>query len=312
MAVAGGATRRLVTGRIKTANVTASSVASIADKAVGTRAPALAGVRATPLQAEVDVPRVTTAAQLPVTDAADALAYRAPLGGGGAGGAGGGAGGLGRQVMGGQGGAAFSAAVAGMEPSGISLLDHVGVALDGMGDMPYAVTIGTPDVLPLVKGEPGGRVVGRGRDIKGVLRFVRLRHNLADWWMNGSALRGLTKWLNAKTGIRADMHSAGGAMEISDTGWLKSPIVWMTGHDPAVVTLRGSWMNVENTGIGKRLSRARTAVPSHARCMGLPSALGCRSRCPRRDRTARCSSRFAATTEVSPWASAPSVHLSHS
>jgi hypothetical protein len=50
------------------------------------------------------------------------------------------------------------------------------------------------------------------------------------------------------------MHTAGGALEISDTGWLKSPIVWMTGHDPAVVTMRGSWMNVENTGIGKRLS----------------------------------------------------------
>ena len=235
------AARRIVTGRIKTANVAASSVASVAEKAVGTRPPAVAGVRTTPLQATVGAPRVTTAAELPISDAADALAYRAPLGGGGSGIGGGAAGaaGMGRQVGAGQGGGASSAAIAGMRPAGISLLDHVGVALDGMGDMPYAVTIGTPDVIPLVKGEPGGRAVGRGRDIRGVLRFVRLKHGLADWWMNGSALRGLTKWLNSKTQIKADMHSAGGAIDVSDPGWLRSPIVWMTGHDPAAIKSRG-------------------------------------------------------------------------
>lgn len=251
---AGGVTRRAVTGRVKTANVTAASVASVSEKAVGTRAPLIAGVRSAPLNAAASIPRATTAANLPVNDTADALAYQAPIGGDGMAGAGGGAGGLARQVAAGQGAAAFSAAIAGMAPSGISLLDHVGVALDGMSDMPYAVTIGTPDVLPLIKGEPGGRIVGRGRDIKGVLRFVRLRHNLADWWMNGSALRGLTKWLNTRTGIKADMHTAGGALEINDTGWLKSPVVWMTGHDPAVVDLRGGWMSAQNTGMRKRLS----------------------------------------------------------
>ena len=235
----GGQSRRVVTGRIKTANVTAASVTDVADKAVGTRMPRVAGVGVAAMEAAVSVPRVTTVANLPVDESADALAFRAPLGGGAGGGGRGGAGALARQVRIGQGGEAFSAALAGLEASGISLIDHVGVALDGMSDMPYAVTIGTPDVMPLIKGEPGGRVVGRGRDIRGALRFVRLKHSLADWWMNGSALRGLTKWLNSNTRIKADMHTAGGAIDIADPGWLNSPIVWMTGHDPAVTQSRG-------------------------------------------------------------------------
>jgi hypothetical protein len=240
----GGPSRRVVTGRIKTANVTAASVADVADKAVGTRPPRVAGVGVAALRPAVSVPRVTTVANLPVNDTPDALAFRAPIGGGGGRRGRGGAGALARQVGVGQDAAAFSAALAGLGASGISLLDHVGVALDGMSDMPYTATIGTPDVIPLIKGEPGGRAVGRGREIRGAIRFVRLKHGLADWWMNGSALRGLTKWLNRNTQIRADMHTAGGAIDIADPGWIKSPIVWMTGHDPVVTQSRTGLLGV--------------------------------------------------------------------
>lgn len=58
---------------------------------------------------------------------------------------------------------------------------------------------------PLPRGEPGGRVIGRGRDIQGVFRLVRIQHELADWWADQSSLVALTEWLNTQTKIRTDM-----------------------------------------------------------------------------------------------------------
>lgn len=56
--------------------------------------------------------------------------------------------------------------------AGISLVEHVGAELEGLGDMAAEVTIGTLDVLPLPPGEPGGRVVGHGRDIRAELYLL--------------------------------------------------------------------------------------------------------------------------------------------
>jgi hypothetical protein len=36
------------------------------------------------------------------------------------------------------------------------------------------MSLGDIAVPPLPQGEPGGRVIGRGKDIKGVFRLVRL------------------------------------------------------------------------------------------------------------------------------------------
>ena len=118
---------------------------------------------------------------------------------------------------------------------GISLVEHVGAELDGLGDMGLTVTIGAADVLPLPKGQPGGRVVGRGKDIRGVCRLVRVRHDLSDWWADSGSLGKLAKWLNAKTSIKTDMEVEGGALRLTDADLMKAPMLWMTGHDPSLV-----------------------------------------------------------------------------
>ncbi len=87
--------------------------------------------------------------------------------------------------------------------------------------------------------EPGGRVVGRGHDIRGVFRFTRLRHDLSDWWTDASALNAWAKWLNEKTRIRTDMNVEGGALKLTDANVMKSPILVMTGHNPALIKSKG-------------------------------------------------------------------------
>jgi hypothetical protein len=127
------------------------------------------------------------------------------------------------------------AVVSGRRHSGLSLIDRIGAEMDGLGDMAQATTVGTADVTPLPKGEPGGRIIGRGNDIKGVFRLVRVKHDLADWWADATALNTLAKWLNEKTQIRTDMNVDGGAVGLTDAGLLKSPLLWMTGHDPSLI-----------------------------------------------------------------------------
>jgi len=183
------------------------------------------------------VPEVVTNANLPVADSRDALAYAAPVGGGLSGGGGGGPG-LGRQVAAGVGGTLARFRAQALTPAGISLLDHVGAEVDGMADMVDRAVLGSLDVLPLPRGEPGGRVVGRGRDIRGVFRLVRVKHSLSDWWMDAAALTGLAKWLNTKTRVKTDMNVEGGALALHDPSIQKSPLLWMTGHDPLMATSR--------------------------------------------------------------------------
>lgn len=75
----------------------------------------------------------------------------------------------------------------------------------GVGGMTKTPPSGKKAFEWLPKGEPGGRVTGRGRDIQGVFRLVRIQHELADWWADQSSLIALTQWLNAQTGIKTDM-----------------------------------------------------------------------------------------------------------
>ena len=209
---------------VKTSNGVGPTALQFAPRAV--RIAAAVG-SATPrmVSRDVDIPQVLTAANLPVSDGPDALACSAPVAGGGMGdgpaivrGLMGGVGALGRAQ--------------GLKMAGISLVEHVGTELDGMGDMAQVITLGTPDVLPLPKGEPGGRVVGRGKDIRGVFRLVRVRHNLSDWWADSTSLLALAKWVNTNTRIKTDMSVEGGALTLGDSNIHKSPLLWMTGHDP--------------------------------------------------------------------------------
>ena len=96
------------------------------------------------------------------------------------------------------------------------------------------IVLGNDEVLRLPKGDPGGRVIGRGKDIRGVFRFTRIRHSLSDWWADASSLNALTNWLNERTKIKTDMNVDGGAVKLTDANLLKTPLVFMTGHDPSL------------------------------------------------------------------------------
>ena len=85
---------------------------------------------------------------------------------------------IGRGVAGG----AVQVKVAFERPPGLAMVENVGAARDALGDVVENITLGNVEVPPLARGEPGGRVIGKGRDIRGVFRFTRIRHSLSDWW----------------------------------------------------------------------------------------------------------------------------------
>jgi hypothetical protein len=126
-----------------------------------------------------------------------------------------------------------------MKPKGLSMIKNIAVADTGLADVAQAVTLGKVVVAPLPKGEPGGRVVGRGKDIQGVFRLVRVQHDLADWWTDQSSLVALTEWLSAQTKIKTDMNVEGGSVRLTDAKLSKAPMVFFSGHDPAIVRGHG-------------------------------------------------------------------------
>ena len=145
-------------------------------------------------------------------------------------------------------------------PPRLSMVENVGAARDALGDVVENITLSSYVVPPLPKGEPGGRVIGKGKDIRGVLRFARVRHDLSDWWADASALNALTQWLNERTDIKTDMNVEGGAVKLNDANLFKTPIAFMTGHDPALVRSRKMFGWKYGTGrIEGRLSESEAA-----------------------------------------------------
>ena len=173
------------------------------------------------------VPQVTTHADLPASDAPGASASSGPV----ASAPSAGPSNIGRGIAGG----IVQVKVAFERPPGLTMVEQVGAARDALGDVVESITLGNVKVPPLPRGEPGGRVIGKGRDIHGVFRFARIRHNLADWWADASSLNALSKWLNERTNIKADMNVEGGALKLTDANLQKTPIAFMTGHAPALV-----------------------------------------------------------------------------
>ena len=123
-------------------------------------------------------------------------------------------------------------------PLGLSMVEHVGVIESALENVVRGVTLGHVEIPLTNDGDPCGIAIGRGRDIRGVLRFARVRHSLSDWWADSSALNTLAKWLNEKTKIKTDMNVDGGSIKLTDANLQKSPLVFMTGHDPAFVRSR--------------------------------------------------------------------------
>jgi len=194
------------------------------------------------------VPRVMTAAK--ILPSAITLP---PSVGGGASGPGGvgskpGTGGTGM----GDGSSGYSRTIlaAAKAPPGKQLLSMIDIQIaldvdDGLTGVAQGVTIGRQDIPTLPKGEPGGVVVGRGKDIKGRIRFTRIKHYLSDWWADPTAIPGVTQWMNAQTNIRADINVEGGSIMLNDPKLMKCPLAIMTGHDRALIStsIRGNYRN---------------------------------------------------------------------
>ena len=234
---------------VRTASVQPKTVSEFSNRVVKLDAPIDPNVPKV-VDSNAPVPQAVTHANLPVSDAPDALAHASPGVGGqgdGAGeGDGMGGGGVRRGVVG---VVQVKTTAFNRPPPGLAMVEHVGVARDALEEVAENVMLGNIEVAPLPAGEPGGRVVGRGRDIRGVFRFTRVRHTLSDWWADASALNAFAKWMNEKTYIRTDMSVEGGALKLTDANLMKSPLLIMTGHDPSLTRTRR--LNSRQYGGGK-------------------------------------------------------------
>ena len=174
------------------------------------------------------MPDIVTYAKIPATTSSEAIAISPPVGTSAAPRAGRGI--VDKQIR---------VAKAPAKAEGLTMIKILVVAEAGLTDVVEAVRIGAVEVPPLPRGEPGGSVVGRGKDIRGVFRLVRVQHDLSDWWADQSALVALTEWLNTQTKIKTDMNVEGGAVRLTDAKMSKAPLVFFTGHDPAQAKSHG-------------------------------------------------------------------------
>ena len=197
-------------------------------------------------------PQVVTHADLPVSDAPGALAFSAPV----ATAPSAAPANIGRGI-----GGIVQVKVAFERPAGLAMVEHVGATRDALGDVVENITLGNVEVPPLPRGEPGGRVIGRGADIRGVFRFTRVRHSLSDWWADASSLNAWTKWMNERTKIKTDMNVEGGALKFTDANLHKAPLLFMTGHDPALTRSKNLMSRQYGGGkLDNRLSETEAAA----------------------------------------------------
>ena len=219
---------------VRTTTVQPQTVSAFSNQALKLNAPVNPNVSKV-VNPHAPVPLVVTHTDVPVSDAPDALALSSPVVAG-TGKNGGrmsrGIGGSGRGIFGGTVQVRITDVL--QLPPGLAMVKEVGAVRDALDKVVDGVMLGNLEVPSLPRGEPGGRVVGKGRDVRGVFRFTRLRHNLSDWWADASSLNAFTKWLNEKTQIRTDMNVEGGALKLTDANVMKSPMLIMTGHEPAL------------------------------------------------------------------------------
>ncbi len=219
---------------VRTATVQPQTISAFSNQALKLNAPVNPNVPKV-VNPNAPMPQVVTHTDVPLSDAPDALALSSPVVTGT--GKNGermsrGIGGSGRGISGGT--VQVRIVDVFKLPSELAMVKEVGAIRDALDEVVDGVILGNLEVPPLPRGEPGGRVAGRGHDIRGVFRFTRLRHDLSDWWADASALNAFTKWLNEKTQIRTDMNVEGGALKLTDANVMKSPMLIMTGHDPAI------------------------------------------------------------------------------
>lgn len=126
-----------------------------------------------------------------------------------------------------------------------------GLSILSQGSMPSSSGSALPESLKspttLADNDIGGMLLGRGNDVSGHIRLIRVRHGLSDWWQDPSALTGLVDWLNKNTRIRADMKVAGGVLSLDDPRLSEAPLLIMTGHDRST-TIESNLTQPERTG----------------------------------------------------------------
>lgn len=213
-----------VVPRVTTAAVVRAPRVTAANVLEFSATPVRHDVRIVPNAPQVKVmPDVVTYADIPTTTSMEGISVSAPVSAPTAPS-------VGRGIVGTQ----VRVARAPVKPKGLTMIKNISVADTGLADVASAVTIGKVAVAPLPKGEPGGTVIGRGKDIQGVFRLVRIQHDLGDWWADQSALVALMEWLNTQTKIKTDMNVEGGAVRLTDPKLSKAPMVFFTGHDPTI------------------------------------------------------------------------------
>ena len=223
---------------VRTATVRPRTVSAFSNEALRLNGPINPNVPKV-VNPHAPIPQVVTHTDVPISDAPDALSWSSPVTGAGKNGGrmSRGIGGSGRGISGGT--VQVTITDVFKLPAGLMMVKEVGAVSDALDGVVDGIMLGNLEVLPLPHGEPGGRVVGRGRDIRGVFRFTRLRHDLSDWWADASSLNTWTKWLNERTKIKTDMNVEGGALKLTDANVMKSPMLIMTGHDPALTKSKG-------------------------------------------------------------------------
>ena len=104
----------------------------------------------------------------------------------------------------------------------------------GIQDLPLDVK--NPILVP--EDRLGAVLEGKGTEIRGHIRLIRLKHSLSDWWQDPTAISSFAKWLGENTNLRADMKYAGGSLRLTDSRILNAPLVIMTGHDKDITVGR--------------------------------------------------------------------------
>ena len=234
---------------VRTATVQPQTVSAFSNQAVKLNAPINPNVPKV-INPHAPMLQAVTHTDAPVSDAPDALAWSSPV----VTGTGQNSEHMGRGI--GSSGRGISGRTVQVRitdvfelPPGLTMVKEVGAVGDALDGVVDGVMLGNLEMPPLPRGEPGGSVVGKGRDIRGVFRFTRLRHDLSDWWTDASSLNAFAKWLNEKTRIRTDMNVEGGALKLTDAYVMKSPMLFMTGHDPALIKSK----HIEHVDTGRML-----------------------------------------------------------
>ncbi len=227
------------TAVVRTSSVQPRTVSAFSNQALKFNVPVNANVPKV-VNPNVLVPQIVTHTDVPISDSPDALAWSSPA----IAGIGQNGGRMGRGIGGGGRGLSDNPVQVRITdvfelPSALAMVKEVGAVRDALDSVVDNIVLGNLEVLPLPRGEPGGRVIGKGRDIRGLLRFTRVRHSLSDWWADASALTAWTKWMNARTKIKTDMNVEGGALKFTDVDLHKAPLLFMTGHDPALARSGG-------------------------------------------------------------------------